>query len=757
MLNQNFIIFRMKVSNIGTDPIKDFFIGMHDDPDTPEQGSQEWTDDFAQFFPVGSDVPGYSDEEDALLWNTGIVWDGDDQVQGLIASKVPWVGLKVLETPEDPANPGTELGLTTLDVFEYSQAPQNEVAEYEQISGQYHVMNPSDTYGVQSPNNIAAASDDWTQTPNTFGPDITYVFASGPFQFNPGETLTFALASIHAFNKNALLGNAMYLQTLWEGNLVSAEAPPQPIVRAIPGDKKVSLYWGDQSETGVYADGHVNDQLTRTNMFEGYRVYKSTDRGFTWGTPITDMYGTFKGYIPLAQYDINNLISGESEDRPFFDLGTNSGLKHYYIDQNVSNGFEYWYSVTAYDRAEGIIFPLENSIKTNADWSDEDNTVAVTPFRPPTGSESSTITNAVHTAGTSDLAEFVTTLIDNSAITGHTYTVGVDTAGGSTSFTVRDGSTIVKDVAGNDIFRRELYDSALDNAPIFDGIHLVVTDISAGISSNTGTNALYDTDDGYYVDNTYTSREIFHDYEWEFTADTDLYPAVSYWQIQYPSYGEPDVMIPIKITDLTTGQIIVPIWRDGNDGNDEWNGNYNLSFDKWESLYLQEGMYYDPADVLTAADFSSVAGSKFQVIRGDNATVGVVAVGDKVNIVTYKPLTVADTYTITTTASSTAGITAKSLEDIQAVPNPFIVSSRFETGAYMFQKLLQFHQLPEKCTLRIYNMASDFIQEIEHNGGSIESWNLQNYNGQEVSFGVYFLHVDAPGIGEHIAKFAIIK
>jgi hypothetical protein len=42
------------------------------------------------------------------------------------------------------------------------------------------------------------------------------------------------------------------------------------------------------------------------------------------------------------------------------------------------------------------------------------------------------------------------------------------------------------------------------------------------------------------------------------------------------------------------------------------------------------------------------------------------------------------------------------------------------------------------------------------NDGSME-WNLVSKDGMDISFGVYIYHVDAPGIGTKIGKFAVIK
>ncbi|MFC1729512.1 hypothetical protein ACFL6I_04160, partial [candidate division KSB1 bacterium] len=761
-INQDFIIFRMKVTNDRADqaPIEDFFIGMHDDPDTPEQGSQEWTDDFAKFIPVGADqVEGYTAEETEMLANFAYLWDGDDRVEGFMASNVPWVGLKVLETPEDPANPGEELGLTTLDVFEYSQAPQTESGEYDQIAGDFHVASPDDPKGVMDPINPTPHEEDWTQTPNTYGPDITYVFASGPFQLNYGESLTFALASVHATSKTSLFLNALRCQSLWNASLLASESPPQPIVRAVPGDKKVSLYWGNESELGVYEDGHVNDKQTGNNLFQGYKVYRSSDQGISWGTPITDINGGLQGYIPLAHFDLADGINGESATRRFFHLGNDTGLKHYYLDQNVSNGFEYWYAVNAYDSDDGAVPPLENSIKTDPDRTIYDNTVSAVPQAPPTGAVMAEVTDAAHIAGDAGVESFETMIVDENEVTGHTYRILFDEGAGGTTFSVVDQDDgmiplLAKGDAtaslGDPAEGLDFFDAEFDNAPIFDGVRIEVLEVEPGPEDEggiVGTNPLYDTDDGYYLrfEGHYLGVFTAHEYEIEFTTET--YDCISLWGVY--GFGEPDVQVPFKITDLATAEQVTPIFQDGY-----WSGEYNLAYDHDEdAIIIRENLPYGSTQADAIAQEEEYGGEIF-IVRIDGSEP---VAGDKITITNRNFHDSEDIYEFSSGAHTEAEITTAGLTDIQAVPNPFIVSSRFETGAYGFQKELQFHQLPNTAKIRIYNIAGDFIREINHSGGSVATWDLQSFNGQEVAFGVYIFHVNVPGVGEHIGKFAIIK
>mgnify|MGYP003312468487 CR=1 FL=1 len=102
---------------------------------------------------------------------------------------------------------------------------------------------------------------------------------------------------------------------------------------------------------------------------------------------------------------------------------------------------------------------------------------------------------------------------------------------------------------------------------------------------------------------------------------------------------------------------------------------------------------------------------------------------------------------------------------IKVVPNPFVVSSKFEQSSFV--KELQFTHLPTECVIRIYNTAGDLIQLLEHNptspgyrGPSVEAWNLMTYNNQDVAFGVYIFHVVSGGFksgAEFKGKFAVIK
>jgi hypothetical protein len=37
------------------------------------------------------------------------------------------------------------------------------------------------------------------------------------------------------------------------------------------------------------------------------------------------------------------------------------------------------------------------------------------------------------------------------------------------------------------------------------------------------------------------------------------------------------------------------------------------------------------------------------------------------------------------------------------------------------------------------------------------NWSILSYEGQRLAYGVYIYHVDVPGVGEKIGRFALIK
>jgi hypothetical protein len=97
------------------------------------------------------------------------------------------------------------------------------------------------------------------------------------------------------------------------------------------------------------------------------------------------------------------------------------------------------------------------------------------------------------------------------------------------------------------------------------------------------------------------------------------------------------------------------------------------------------------------------------------------------------------------------------LDRITVAPNPYVGSAGWERVDY--EGKILFSNLPERCTLRIYNLAGELVYTVEHHGAGVgtESWNLVTKDRQSVASGLYLYSVAAPGLGEKVGKFAIIN
>jgi len=137
--------------------------------------------------------------------------------------------------------------------------------------------------------------------------------------------------------------------------------------------------------------------------------------------------------------------------------------------------------------------------------------------------------------------------------------------------------------------------------------------------------------------------------------------------------------------------------------------------------------------------------------------------GDIYTVKTTKPFLTGDKYVFTTKSAKFDKQTSNpDLSKIYCVPNPYVAYSLFEepgrTSSKRGERAVQFRNLPSKCTIRIYTIAGDLVKTIEKDDlASIATWDLLSSEGQKISYGVYVYHVDAPGIGEHIGRLAVIK
>jgi hypothetical protein len=92
------------------------------------------------------------------------------------------------------------------------------------------------------------------------------------------------------------------------------------------------------------------------------------------------------------------------------------------------------------------------------------------------------------------------------------------------------------------------------------------------------------------------------------------------------------------------------------------------------------------------------------------------------------------------------------LDLINVVPNPYYGGSEYELGRT--ENLVKFTNLPENCTISIYNIGGNLVRKFNKSSSlPYLDWDLKNEYGISISSGVYMIHIEVPGIGEKVLKW----
>ncbi|MDZ7763000.1 MAG: hypothetical protein U5K00_01045 [Melioribacteraceae bacterium] len=158
-------------------------------------------------------------------------------------------------------------------------------------------------------------------------------------------------------------------------------------------------------------------------------------------------------------------------------------------------------------------------------------------------------------------------------------------------------------------------------------------------------------------------------------------------------------------------------------------------------------------------------GSISRAVLEVNPNYRIPAGGDTAKIFLNKPFLSSDVFEFIAKAPSVNKDQAKvDMEKIKVVPNPYVATARWEPKNPFTSgrgpREIHFTHLPTECTIRIFTVSGELVKTIDHrselNDGTAD-WDLLSKDNLQISYGVYVYHVEAPGIGEKIGKFAIIK
>ena len=190
-----------------------------------------------------------------------------------------------------------------------------------------------------------------------------------------------------------------------------------------------------------------------------------------------------------------------------------------------------------------------------------------------------------------------------------------------------------------------------------------------------------------------------------------------------------------------------------------------------QAPYMFIRFYQDSLDITSTVTIDTLITDTdttyTEVVTYDTAFVEIIhaKMGDVYRLATYRPFSESDVYTFTTTQSRVNRDSAKTeLDDIAVVPNPYIVAASWEPRHVFTSgrgpRKIDFINLPSECTIKIFTLSGYLVDTIQHQSGfesGAATWDLLSKDGLEIAYGIYLYHIDAPGIGETIGKFAVIK
>lgn len=624
-----------------------------------------------------------------------------------------------------------QIGLTSL-VIKQLAAVNNVNMWFRNDAVMWNYMQPDTFYtGVQSTN-------------------IQILFGSGSFPLKKNLRERFSMALAMGNDLEDLTFNKETVQEIYNANYNFAQPPLKPTLTAIPGDKKVSLFWDSRSEESL------DKFLGYKKDFEGYLIYKSEEAEFNDIKTITDSKGTPLYWKPLAQYDLVDSISGPEVlgvNGAHFWMGNNSGLQHSYIDTDVDNGKRYYYSCVAYDMGDinygtkGLLSQSTTKIITEELTGEitfvDINCAVVTPNAPSAGYVAPSVVDpksleqVVAGLGTGSIG--VTVLNADTVKNGAEYKVQFHSSGTIPSYVT----------TSYNIFRT--YNGIIDTlvyadtttfgkgslGPVFDGI---------AIGTNNNKTDVNQDESGWYLGHSNLRMPVQKDTG--YTADKRvLYP--SDYELEFlDSYSQLSANnIPINFItkNLTRGDTVKVFIYDTDHDN-------FLSLGDKISIY--ERVNNQNKFTWLIGYYNS--GSPFTLYP---------QAGDKFRVITTKPFIEGDYFTFQMKGSTLYKEDIKDdLSNIGVVPNPYVASAEWERKTLSVngrgERRIDFINLPANCTVRIYTMAGALVKTLYKDStpddGSL-SWNLVSEDGMDVAYGLYIFHVDAPGVGEKVGKFALIK
>ena len=685
--NEDFMFMILEITNRSGHDYDNFCFGLYVDLDVggpaPDGGENGRLGDLVAF-----------DSTENLGW----IYDADGYDAGwgrLVRTGI--MGTKYLETPNG-------VGMTAFRSGQWDSLPDYDAGRYQLINSERFdtATVPFDQYYIMCTKGITLQAD---------------------------STVRVVYALIAGEDEADYRNNASLAQNLYDNYFIGPEPPPLPTLRAQEGDGKAYLYWNDTAQVAI-------DPLSGENDFAGYKLYRSEDRGQTWGI-VNWQTGNdclTKDYVPIATYQVTD---------------PSDPIQRTFIDTGLINGVEYWYSLVAFDTGASLM----GVDVLQSGWGipgSSRNSIAVTPRTDPAGffEAAGTVTHEYSGTGEESDGTCLPTVFDRTALTNSEYEVVFEDTPYDTYWHLINTTTSDTILADQTIYLDDP-----DLYPVVEGLRVFMRNPervprSMGQTALGGTDTtLIITDADWYGPGVYFLTEnaanIYGDqnyravYELRVTGTATLAPTMyEFWFGPGPTYT-----LPFEIWNVSTNTRVSAGVYDLDD---------NGVFDPYDLICIVNYPYGDPTELTDAAFpfyYSWLFGFDYM---------------------TYNP-TVGDVYTIegprlngpgdvfTFKADGVNAAAAKSdLKNIRVVPDPYYANApKWEVSEG--EHVIQFQNVPDQCTIRIYTLAGDLVTTLENTDGSgTVEWDLLTSSRRLISSGIYLYHVESR-YGERLGRFAVIK
>ncbi len=711
-----------------------------------------------------------------LVKNVGFAYDNDNTE----TNRAYWqegtpgcVAFKFLDGPIKDSTGGQPVPvMTAFKRFNIEFDPPRDPARYLTMAGydyRNHVYNPYDSIDL---------------TPA----DKRFIQTSGPFTLLPDSSVTFLVAVIAAEFGAAgetgakkdtleLAKMAATAQYIYDQNWLLPGPPFSPNLTLIPGDKKVTLIWNNLSEllpdpyyqiaSNPSSPGY--DPAYRQYDFEGYKIYKSED-GIDWS--LLDQCDLSNGVVFADTTRIIKIV-GTDTIVVAETIGTNAtdkGLFYTYVDNNVANGFKYYYTITSYDYNFQTISDTPKSVIDTFSLEGGKVLADVTPRSEPSN------------------WDFVDTVnIRVTQLAGDSISPGVSLA----------ITPVIPVEVPDDTWELKFLGPGFDNGrPAY----------RFYVKSLTGGSLIIDTTKAVYP---FDQKTIFgypnvRGVDFTLTLDIGTPPANFFDSVLVKSGGYPVQPLNSNPNEVTgqgqwafRGSDYEITWQTGAAGFtvkvfDKTNNievPYTSKFlnsgataqyaDGWCFLGNLSGQYLNTStlkvDTISAlyvcGGLVFLNGAINKPITAE--LVGKIRSGDSWMAYSNRTGNTAPSYSLYNIVTKAGRMLTKfesTRPKVRAVPNPYLISNQWETS--LDKRVLAFTHLPDECTIRIYNLAGDLVKTLKHSEttgkvtnpalpmvndlGGTENWNLLNDNNQLIATGVYVFHVQSK-IGEQVGKFVIVR